>query len=81
MSLMQCLYISGISGVPIEIVGRASFEALKMFDDDYASSKKKYLREIHFINNDEATFSNMKRIFQSLITPDYSIDTEQIVST
>ena len=51
----------------IEVVGRASFEALKMFDGYYASSKVKNLREILFINKDAPTFEDMKRIFQFLM--------------
>ena len=77
---MFVLYVLGIFGVSIEIVGRASFEALKMFDGYYASSKVKNLREIHFTNKDAPTFENMKRIFQFLLK-DYqesSVDPEDL---
>lgn len=61
------LYVLGIFGVPIEIVGRASYEALIKFDEYCASTKNNTVREIYFLNKDEPTFSNMKRIFQSLM--------------
>jgi len=83
MSPMCCLYVLGIFGVSIEVVvGRASFEALKMFDNLYASSNENNLREIHFINEDVSTSSNMKRIFQSLMK-DFkrsSISPDQLVN-
>lgn len=80
MSLMCTLCILGIFGVSIEIVGRASFEALRMFDNHYATSKGKSLHEIHFLNKDTPTFENMKRIFQSLMKDftESSVDPEDL---
>lgn len=60
MLLFFCL--KGIFGVPLDIVAKASFDALVDFDRTLSAGQR-VLREIHFLNNDMPTVSGMRTAF------------------
>lgn len=50
--------------MPLDIVARASFDALIDFDRTLSTGQK-VLREIHFLNNDKPTASSMRTAFSN----------------
>lgn len=73
------IFLKGIFGVPLDIVAKASFDALIDFDGTLSTGRK-VLREIHFLNNDKPTASGMRTAFANFANRTFGSSVDPIAT-